>query len=541
MNNIQVNFGKQRKTSSVLIVDYFENCPPQFGGRFAENDPFYKLVAPAFATGDFNGLWKQNVLLYTYGSIPEARILLVGLGPQQQMSPFKIKIAFAYALKGLQRYNIKEVSTFIDKKCCPNEFREIGEFLAEAAYLSQYRHPSYKKNPPEQPNLVEQIYLLLPEDADETSIAEGINEGRLIGGVVNEVRDLINKPANYMTPSLLANHAKKLERDHSRISCQVFKKEEIASMGMGGLLGVAKGSQESPCFITCCYTPEAVAEKCQTVALVGKGVTFDAGGISLKEGKGMFRMKDDMAGAALVLGIIKLAAQMQLPIKILGLIPSCENLPDGSALKPGDIITAYDGTTVEVYDTDAEGRLILMDALGYAVAQQADVIVDLATLTGACTIALGRYVIGGMTNCQPVMQIMRQSGDAIYERVWQFPLMEEYKLPLRSMFADLKNYGGREAGAIVAGAFLSHFVQNKPWIHLDIAGVSWFDSETSLIPEGASGIGVRLLIDFLKRLCEAKDLDIWKTGTTSIAGPTFKEDEVPTDHSIPPIHRKYFI
>ena len=457
--------------------------------------------------------------------MPEARIMLLGLGKKEDISPFKIKIAFAYALKILQPLKIKNVSTYIDKKCCPTEFCEIGEFLAEAAYFSQYRYPSYKKNPPEQYPPIEKIHLLLPEgieDENAQQVANGVQEGCYTGYAVNEVRDLINKPANYLTPTVLANYARKLDTDIPSIKTEIFDKKDIVAMKMGGLIGVSKGSDEPPCFIKMTYTPEGI-DNGHTIALVGKGVTFYSGGISLKNAKGMYRMKDDMGGAALVLGVMRLAALLKLPIKLLGLIPSCENLAGASALEPGDIITAYDGTTVEVYDTDAEGRLILMDALGYAVDQKANIIVDLATLTGACTIALGRNVIGGVTNYQPVMDIMKESGDRLYERVWQLPLMEEYKLPLKSLFADLKNHGGREAGAIVAGAFLSHFVEKTPWIHLDIAGVTWFDKETSLIPEGASGIGVRLLIDFLKKIIADETLNIWNKEGTSIFYKYYKQ------------------
>lgn len=521
-------------------MDYFEDHPPQSGERFQEDSPYFELVKPAFDTGDFCGKWKQTCIIYTYGKVPESRIMLLGLGKKEEISPFKVKISFAYALKTLQKLNIKEVSTFIDKKCNEDECMEISEFLSEAAYLSQYRHPSYKKNPPDHNKPIERINLILSGNADEEKVAKGIKHGILIGSSVNEVRDMVNRPSNYVTPTYLANYAIKLERDHSNITTKIYGKEDIMAMGMGGLISVSKGSKEEPKFIKCVYTPEDV-KNYKTVALVGKGVTFDSGGISLKPSRGMWRMKDDMAGAALVLGLMKVVAELKLPIRILGLIPACENIPGAESFKPGDIITAYDGTTVEVYDTDAEGRLILMDALGYAVEEKSDVIVDMATLTGACTIALGRYVIGGLTNHQPVMDIMKNCGDYIYERVWQFPFMEEYKLPLKSLFADLKNYGGREGGSITAGAFLSHFVGKTPWIHLDVAAVSWFDTETSLIPEGASGIGVRLIAEFLKRLSLNTDPDVWQEEGQTLAGETFKENEVPTDNHNRLFQRKYFL
>jgi leucyl aminopeptidase len=520
--NIHFDISKERQKSSILLVDYFENCTPEFGNRFPKDDPFYELVLPAFETGDFKGLWKQTTMIYTYGKMPETRILLLGLGKQEEITPFKIKVAFAHALKKIQIHDITEVTTYIDKKCCPNDFRSISEFLAEAAYLSQYKLPSFKKESSDKKQSIEKIHLLLPDSAteqDKQEFENGVTFGKCTGAVVNEVRTMINLPSNYMTPTILADHAKQLSQEFSTIETEIFDRTQIETMGMGGLLNVGKGSNEPMCFIKSTYTPKNPTNP-HTVALVGKGITFDSGGISLKPSRDMHQMKDDMGGAAIVLGILKLAAQLDLPMKLMALVPTCENIPSSNSYKPGDIITCFDGTTVEVYDTDAEGRLILMDALAYAVHEKADVIIDLATLTSACSIALGRYVIGGLSNHQPIMDIMQNSGSDIYDRIWQFPFLKEYKDSLKSDFADLKNYGGRDGGTITAGVFLSHFVGKTPWIHLDIAAVTWFESETALMPKGASGIGVRLLMTFLQNLAKNQDPNIWET-----KGLSFNSDE----------------
>jgi leucyl aminopeptidase len=540
--DIQVNFTKQHVPSGVLIVDYFENCPPEFGNRFPSKHPFYDIVRPAFETGDFTGKWKQNLVLYTYGKMPETRIMLVGMGNKDEISPFQIKVIFGSALRRLQHMNLNEVSTFVDKKCCQDDVRKVVEFLVEAAYLAQYRHPSFKKiNAAAQDfRMFEKINLIVPEDAEESVIRGGISEGAAIGSIVNEVRDLVNKPSNYVTPAYLANCARMIARNFPSIQCTIFDRDQIASMGMGGIIGVSKGSKEPPYLVQSIYTPETTTNDMRTIALVGKGITFDAGGISIKPSEGMYRMKDDMAGAALALGITKLAAMLKLPVKIIAISPVCENMPSGEALKPGDIITAFDGSSVEIYDTDAEGRLILMDALAYATTFKPNLIVDMATLTGACTIALGRYCIGGFTNHQPAMDLLKASGDYIYERVWQMPLMAEYKLQLKSLFADIRNHGGREAGAVTAAVFLNHFVGKTPWIHLDIAGVTWFDTETSLIPEGASGIGVRLMIDFLHRICEEPHSEIWQQEAKLLEEPTAKQNEVPMGDSPRYPRQKYF-
>lgn len=509
--NIDFSLTKERQTSSVLLVDYFEDVPFTFGERFPEGDIFYELVKPAFETGDFQGKYKQTCMIYTYGKMPETRILLLGLGKKEEVTPFKIKVAFAHALNILQSKKVNSVTTYIDKKCNENEFCSISEFLAEASYLSQYIHPCYKKDKEEDKQFIEKINLLLPENTNESdydALEQSMIKGKYTGSIINEVRYMINTPSNFMTPSKLADYATELSKTLPNVYTEVFDRKQIETMGMGGLLNVGKGSTEPLYFIKCSYTP--LVNNGHTVALVGKGITFDAGGICVKPSQGMYKMKDDMSGAAIVLGLIKLAASLNLPIKLMALIPTCENLPSAMAYKPGDVLTCLDGTTVEVQDTDAEGRLILMDALAYAVQQKADIILDLATLTGACTIALGRYTIGGITNCQTIMDLMTNCGDDLYERIWQLPSLPEYKTLLKSLVADMKNCGGREGSTITAGMFLKHFVGKTPWIHLDIAGVSWFDQSNPLIPEGASGIGLRLVSNFLQCLAINDDDSIWK-------------------------------
>jgi len=523
--DIKITYSKDRVKSSILIVDYAKGAPIDSASHLSKTDVFFELVKPAFEMGDFTGDWKETILIYTHGKLPEDRIFLIGLGNEEEISPFKIKVSFGHALKKLRAFKVKSISTFIRNKNTAKEVQEIAAFLVEATYLSEYRQPTYKKDTSGLTKPIEHIHFILEDGVDENLVKEGIAQGCILGKVVNEVRDLINKPANIITPSYLAEYARKQSQETPELKCDIYELEKLKELGMGGIINVGKGSREAPKLIYCSYDPK-IAGKYHTVALVGKGVTFDSGGISIKPSLGMHRMKYDMAGAALVLGIIKAAALLKLPIKIIAVVPTCENMPGGEALKPGDIITAYDGTTVEVHNTDGEGRLILMDALSYAVSKNPDVIIDLATLTGACIVALGRYVMGGMTNYQPIMDLMRSEGDYLYERVWQLPLMEEYKLPMQSIFADLKNHGGKEAGAITAGAFLSHFVGKTPWIHLDIAGVSWFDSATSLMPEGASGIGVRLLIEFFNQLIKKDKEEFWKQKPVTISHIQYMQNEV---------------
>ncbi|WP_372368897.1 leucyl aminopeptidase [Candidatus Uabimicrobium sp. HlEnr_7] len=524
MHTIKITYGKERIKNDVLIVDYFEDQPIDYGERFADNDPFYEIAKPAFESKDFAGKWKQTIILYASGKLPEKRVMLIGLGERSDVYPFKIKVSLAHALKKMNSFHeLKTVSVFINKEYDSDKVKEIATFLVEAAYMSQYQAKNYKKDQ-KLFSPIEHLHLVISDNADEKDIEEAIHQGKIIGQGINEVRDLINKPSSEVTPSYLANYTLDLASKNEQIECKIFHRDQLKQMGMNGIVSVGQGSNEEPKLIMCTYTPEVEAQ--YSIALVGKGVTFDSGGISLKPSNNMYLMKIDMAGAALVIVLMKVIALLKLPVKVYGLVPTCENMPDGNALKPGDIITAYDGTSVEVIDTDAEGRLILMDALGYAVTQKPNMIVDIATLTGACTVALGRYVIGGMSNHDPIMDIMRASGDYMYERVWELPLMEEYKLMLQSNFADIKNFGGKEAGAITAGAFLSHFVDEVPWIHLDIAGVSWFNTETSLMPHGATGIGIRLITDFMRRILK-EDGKIWENKTVDIRQTLYKENEVP--------------
>ncbi len=278
----------------------------------------------------------------------------------------------------------------------------------------------------------------------------------------------------------------------------MLDESEIQELKMGGLLGVAQGSNKPPRFIIMEYSPRV--ESAPTVVLVGKGVTFDAGGISIKPAANMAEMKMDMSGAAAVIGTCKAVASLKLPVKLIGLVPATENLLGGSALKPGDVLTHLNGKTSEVDNTDAEGRLILADALAYADRYAPDVIIDLATLTGACVVALGHHATGMMGNDQSTMDKLRASGERTYERVWQLPLFEEYEKQIKSDIADVKNVGGRWAGAITAALFLKHFVGSYKWVHLDIAGTAIMEEAGEYIPKGGSGVGVRLLTDFLTHI-----------------------------------------
>jgi leucyl aminopeptidase len=331
---------------------------------------------------------------------------------------------------------------------------------------------------------------MLDRDADPAAAETAVRLGAAIVGGMDLARDLGNLPGNVCTPTYLAEQATSLAKRHG-LKCKVLEEKDMAKLGMGSLLSVTQGSEQPPKFIVLHYN--GGAKDAQPVVLVGKGITFDSGGISLKPGAEMDEMKYDMCGAASVLGALSAAAEAGLALNVVGLIPTCENLPSGRASKPGDVVTSLSGQTIEILNTDAEGRLILCDALTYAERFEPAAVVDIATLTGACVIALGHVVSGLLANDEKLSREVQAAGDAAYDRCWPLPLLDDYQEQLKSNFADMANIGGRPAGTITAAAFLSRFTKKYPWAHLDIAGTAW----KSGAEKGSTGRPVPLLVHFL--------------------------------------------
>jgi leucyl aminopeptidase len=308
-------------------------------------------------------------------------------------------------------------------------------------------------------------------------------------------RDLVSQPGNVVTPAFLADTAQELAVSNN-LKCRVYELEELKELGMNALVAVGKGSVETPRLIVLEY--RGAGEKDRPVVLVGKGITFDSGGISIKPGAGMEEMKTDMAGSAAVLGAMTAAAGLKLPLNLVGVIPTAENMPDGKAYKPGDVVTSLSGTTIEITNTDAEGRLILCDALHFAQKYRPTAMIDLATLTGACVVALGHEASGLMGNDPRLVNALIKADERCGEQVWELPLWDGYGEAMKSDIADLKNAGSREGGSITAGWFLKQFVGKTHWAHLDIAGTAWGDKSRPCAPKGATGVGVRLLIEYLR-------------------------------------------
>ncbi len=341
---------------------------------------------------------------------------------------------------------------------------------------------------------LQELILLAPDRTSLDPVKDGIREARILCEAVTFARDLENAPANEIYPETLAEAVRRSARRHG-YRAEIWDKKKIERAGLGGLLAVNSGSDKPPRFVILDYNP---GRNTDTVVLVGKGITFDSGGISIKPANGMSEMKMDMSGAAAVIGTIEAAARLGLPVHVVGLISSTENLLGGSAMKPGDIVTHYGGKTSEVDNTDAEGRLILADALAYASRYKPKAVIDLATLTGACVVALGHVVTGMMGNDEKLMGDLTTAGEKTYERVWPLPMFEEYAKQIKSDVADVKNVGGHGGGAITAAFFLKKFIGDYKWAHLDIAGTAILDEALPYAPKGGSGVGVRLLVEFLK-------------------------------------------
>ena len=442
---------------------------------------------------EFSGKEGESVLFYTREK-KSPRLLLAGLGEEKKFSLEKLRRATATATKKSKALKVESI-TFYAPSVTKAPAGDIGAALAEASLLSLYKYDKYislDKNGKK----VSLITFVPADGSTRSEFEQGVKIGENIAHGTIHARDLANAPGNEIFPETLAKDALHLGRKLD-FAVTVFDKKKIQSLGMGGIIGVSKGSGNDPRFIIMEYGKQF--KKHGTVVLVGKGVTFDTGGISIKPAANMAEMKMDMSGAAAVIGTFHSIATLKLTRHVVGLIPSVENMPSGTAFKPGDIIRHFNGKTSEIDNTDAEGRLILADALSYASRYKPDVVIDLATLTGAVVVALGHHATGMMGNDQATMDALKEAGEKTYERVWELPLFDEYEKQIKSDVADVKNVGGRWAGSITAGWFLKKFIGDYKWVHLDIAGTAILESDQDYTPKGGSGVGVRLLTEFLTR------------------------------------------
>ena len=425
------------------------------------------------------------------------RVTFIGVGDEKKLTHAKLREALRRVVRQATKNHEYQIGIAIAVRIKGLAELESRTFALLEAALADYTfdHFRSKKN---EFDKIDGLHVVPLAGESEEELEARLQRVRLYANSVRLARDLGNRPGNDLTPEALASTAREVCGDEAGLRVTVLGPKELAKEKMGGILAVSQGSSEDPRLIVLEHRPKKPKK---SIVLVGKGVTFDAGGISLKPAKDMGWMKYDMCGAATVLAILWAAAQLELPFKVVGLIPSAENLPSGEALKPGDIITMANGKTVEVDNTDAEGRLLLGDALTYAERFHPDVIIDFATLTGACVVALGHEAAGAMGNDDELLDTLVRLGEEVGERVWRLPLYEEYFSYLKSEWADMKNAGSRWGGAVTAGAFLQQFVPEKAaWAHVDVAGVAWAERERAGLPVGATGFGVVLTLSWLEQL-----------------------------------------
>ncbi|MFO0792799.1 MAG: leucyl aminopeptidase [Candidatus Brocadiaceae bacterium] len=495
--DINIKIGTvEKEPADILVFHLYEETNTLSDALKYCDKSLNNAITELIKKKEFTAKLGKTVVLPTYGKIPARRVMLVGLGTKKNINTDKIRQAAGATACTVRDMGISGFTTVMESmEAPPSATNDWYQAYGEGCFLSLYKFQRYKYTPPEEKKELQTPTLLLSNKEESKSARDAVKHAHIITDAVYLVRDLVNTPSQDKTPSILANAAKRLASE-AGIQCRVLSKPEIEKLGMGGLLGVSQGSVQPPKFIILEYN--ARAKNQDTLVLVGKGITFDSGGICIKPGKDMDQMKSDMSGAAAVMGAMKAISQMGLPLHVVGLMPCTENMPSGSAIKPGDIVKFYSGKTAEVANTDAEGRLILADALGYAEKYKPTAVVDLATLTGSCVVALGTVVTGMLGNNEELKKRVKLAGEKSWERVWELPLWEEYQEQIKSDVADIKNIGGQYAGAITAACFLSKFTEKYPWVHLDIAGTAYSEKNNAYIQKGATGIGVRLLIQLIR-------------------------------------------
>ncbi|WJW74915.1 leucyl aminopeptidase [Thiohalobacter sp. IOR34] len=488
----------EKQRTACLVIGVFEPRRLTAAGKTLNSAAGGHLAA-ILRRGDLEGKCGQTLLLHNVPGIHAERVLLVGCGREKELDEGKFRSIAASAAQRLDESGANEAVSYLSELPVGDrdlrwKVRQQLESTEDALYVfDRLRSEKEKKRRP-----LKKLTLAIEERTALAEARRGLAEGAAIAAGVRSARELGNLPGNICTPDYLARQAKSLARRSTRIDVRVLEERGMQRLGMGALLSVARGSRQPAKLIILEY--RGGRKNARPVALVGKGVTFDSGGISLKPGQAMDEMKFDMCGAAAVLGTFEAVLDMQLPINLVGIIPATENLPDGQASKPGDVVTSMSGQTIEILNTDAEGRLILCDALTYAGRFKPDTVIDVATLTGACVIALGSHAAGLLANDQDLASELLDAGSYAADRAWQMPLWEDYQQQLDSNFADMANIGGREAGTITAACFLSRFTKDYRWAHLDIAGVAWKHGKE----KGATGRPVPLLTQYLLDRCSKK-------------------------------------
>jgi len=489
MLNIEITQGLPETHAPCVIVGVFED------GKLTNAAQHYDqlsggLIQKTIEDGDLKGKVGETLTLFVPNGSPSRRLLIVGCGKENELDNLKYQKLLGATYKRLSSLAAKEAQCHLLEVPVKNadDMWKLRQAIQHGQdYSYQFDEFKSKQNP--KPNL-DTLHLVLHDSMQSTTSQSTLNECVAMAHGAALTRDLANRPANACTPTDLANEAKALAKSHKNIKVSVYEEKDMAKLGMGAFLAVAAGSEEPAKMIVMEYN--GASDK-DPIALVGKGITFDSGGISLKPGASMDEMKYDMCGAATVLGTLKAVAELELPLKVVGVIAASENMPDGRATRPGDIVKTMSGQTVEILNTDAEGRLVLCDALTFVGKYNPRAVIDIATLTGAMVVALGAHPTGYFATDEKLATDLQQAATETNDRIWRMPLWDDYQEELDSNFADMANIGGRWGGAITAACYLARFTKDYKWAHLDIAGSAWKSGKA----KGATGRPVPLLTQYL--------------------------------------------
>ncbi|MEX0800988.1 MAG: leucyl aminopeptidase [Dehalococcoidia bacterium] len=480
--------------ASAVIVNLFEGVKKPAGATAAVDAALDGAIGQLIADGEIKGKRGEVTLIHTLGKLTAPRVLVAGLGKQDDFNADGARDVTGTALRRARGLGATTVATVahgagvgdLDPATC-------GQAIAEGAIMGLYRFDRHKK-PDENKKDIESVAIVEMDGPKLRGLRRGVERGLILGQAANHARDMANEPANLLTPTDMGRRAQQLCKD-AGVECQVLLKADMQKMGMGALLGVAAGSVEQPRFIIMRHKGRRGRATAGGIGLLGKGITFDSGGISIKPAAGMEEMKGDMSGGAAVIAAMWALGKLNAPVNVTGIVPTTENMPSGSATKPGDVHTAMNGKTIEVINTDAEGRLVLADAICYAKEQKLSPLIDVATLTGAMQIALGPGATGFMATDDRLAAAITEAGTASGEKMWRFPLLDEYNEALRSNVADIKNIGNRYGGAISAAMFLKFFVEDTPWVHIDMAPTDHVSKDKGAWVKGATGIPARTLVN----------------------------------------------
>ncbi len=483
--------------ADAIMVGCFEGDQKPKGDVASVDKALGGAIARLIAQGEIKGKLNEITLVHSLGKLPAERAVVLGLGKRQELTPDKVRGAVAGACRLLRKGGAADVAAAVLGAGINNISSETSaQAIAEGALLGLYEFLCHITKAAEHGD-IKRLTIVAADKAQVSLLKKASSKGTVLAEATNLARDMANEPANCMTPADMADKAASLAREYG-LEIEVLERAQMKKLGMGALLGVAAGSQQPPRFIVLRHKGGGAGKI--DIALVGKGITFDSGGISIKPSHKMEEMKGDMAGGAAVMAAMSAIARLKPKVNVIALIPATENLPSGSALKPGDVVTALGGKTIEIISTDAEGRLALADALGYANKLGAKAIIDVATLTGSVMVALGDVCTGAFGNDQGLVDEVIAAGADAGELIWQLPMYDRYKEQNKSQVADIKNVGGKYAGSITAAWFLAEFVGDTRWVHLDIAGTSLTDKERGYLVKGATGVAVRTLVNLVLSL-----------------------------------------